>query len=37
VGQYHPDDIGVGIAQGTHPEIGEGAVWIVILMAERIH
>ena len=35
VGEYQPDDIGVGIAQGTHPEIGENAVWIVVLMAER--
>ena len=35
VGDYHPDDIGVGIAQGSHPEIGDGAVWIVVLMAER--
>jgi hypothetical protein len=36
VGDYKPDDIGVGIAQGNHPEIGEGAVWIVVLMAERL-
>jgi uncharacterized protein YkwD len=35
VGEYKPDDIGVGIAQGPHPEIGDGAVWIVVLMAER--
>jgi uncharacterized protein YkwD len=37
LGEYKPDDIGIGIAQGTHPEIGEGAVWIVVLMAERAH
>jgi uncharacterized protein YkwD len=36
VGDYKPDDIGVGIAQGNHPDIGEGAVWIVVLMAERL-
>lgn len=36
VGDYKPDDIGVGIAQGNHPEIGERAIWIVILMAERL-
>ena len=36
VGDYRPDDVGIGIAQGTHPEIGEGAVWIVILMAEKL-
>lgn len=35
VGDYKPDDIGIGIAQGTHPEIGDNAVWIVVLMAER--
>ncbi|HUJ63167.1 MAG TPA: CAP domain-containing protein, partial [Kofleriaceae bacterium] len=32
---YKPDAIGIGIAQGNHPEIGEGAIWIVVLMAER--
>jgi uncharacterized protein YkwD len=36
VGDYKPDDIGVGIAQGNHPEIGEGAIWVVVLMAERL-
>ncbi len=36
VGDYKPDDIGIGIAQGMHPEIGEGAIWIVILMGERL-
>ena len=36
VGEYHPDDVGIGIAQGTHPEIGEGAIWIVILMADKL-
>jgi hypothetical protein len=35
VGDYRPDDIGIGIAQGNHPEIGENAVWIVVLLAER--
>ena len=29
------DDIGIGVAQGPHPEIGEGAVWIVVLMAQK--
>ena len=37
VGEYKPDEIGIGIAQGTHPDIGDGAVWIVVLMAERLH
>jgi uncharacterized protein YkwD len=36
VGDYKPDDIGVGIAQGSHPDIGESAIWIVVLMAERL-
>jgi uncharacterized protein YkwD len=36
IGEYKPDDIGVGIAQGSHPEIGEGAVWIVVLLAEKL-
>lgn len=36
LGEYKADDIGVGIAQGEHPEIGEGAIWIVVLLAERL-
>ena len=35
LGDQQPDDIGVGVAQGRHPEIGENAIWIVVLMAER--
>jgi uncharacterized protein YkwD len=35
LGDARPDDIGVGIAQGNHPEIGEGAIWIVVLLATR--
>ncbi len=35
LGDSLPDDIGVGIAQGTHPEIGDGAIWIVVLMGQR--
>jgi hypothetical protein len=35
--QEKPDDIGIGIAQGPHPEIGDNAVWIVVLMADRPH
>ena len=34
LGAYQPVDVGIGIAQGTHPEIGENAIWIVVLMAE---
>ena len=28
-------EIGVGVAQGPHPEIGDGAIWLVLLLAER--
>lgn len=35
IGDSVVDDIGVGIAQGPHPEIGEGAMWIVILIAQK--
>ncbi|MBA3819372.1 MAG: CAP domain-containing protein, partial [Deltaproteobacteria bacterium] len=35
LGESRPSDIGVGIAQGPHPEIGDGAIWIVILLAHR--
>lgn len=36
LGDYKADAIGVGIAQGNHPDIGEGAVWIVVLIAEKL-
>jgi hypothetical protein len=29
------DEIGLGIAQGTHPQIGDNAIWIVALLGER--
>jgi hypothetical protein len=29
------DEVGIGIAQGSHPEIGEGAIWIVLLVGQR--
>ncbi|CAN5876859.1 hypothetical protein BH11MYX3_BH11MYX3_27610 [soil metagenome] len=35
IGDSVVDDIGIGIAQGPHPEIGEGAMWVVILMAQK--
>lgn len=35
VGDYSPDDLGIGVARGRHPEIGDAAVWVVILAAER--
>ena len=35
LGSATPDDVGIGIAQGPHPQIGEGAVWIVVLLAQK--
>ncbi|MDQ3340678.1 MAG: CAP domain-containing protein [Myxococcota bacterium] len=35
LGETRVDDIGVGIAQGPHPEIGDGAIWIVVLLAQK--
>ncbi|MEO8702538.1 MAG: CAP domain-containing protein [Kofleriaceae bacterium] len=35
LGESRPDDVGIGIAQGVHPEIGEGAIWIVVLLAQK--
>jgi uncharacterized protein YkwD len=35
LGDYKADEIGVGIAQGPHPQIGDGAIWIVVLLAEK--
>ncbi len=35
LGETKTDDIGVGVAQGAHPEIGEGAMWIVVLLAQK--
>ncbi len=34
LGEYRPSDMGVGLAQGTHPELGESAIWIVLLLGE---
>lgn len=35
LGDVRPDDIGVGIGQGNHAELGEGAVYIVVLLGTR--
>jgi uncharacterized protein YkwD len=29
------DELGLGIAQGPHPEIGDNAIWVVVLFANR--
>jgi hypothetical protein len=36
VGDYKPDAVGIGVAQGVHPEIGDNAIWVVVLLAERL-
>ena len=35
LGSSSPDTVGVGLAQGSHAEIGEGAIFIVALLATR--
>jgi uncharacterized protein YkwD len=35
IGDATADDIGIGIAQGPHPELGDNAIWIVLLLASR--
>ena len=35
IGAAASDDVGIGIAQGPHPEIGDNAIWIVLLFADR--
>lgn len=37
VGEYKPDEVGIGLAQGPHPDLGDGAIWVVVLMAEQRH
>jgi hypothetical protein len=29
------EEVGIGIAQGPHPDFGDGAIWIVILLGNR--
>jgi hypothetical protein len=35
LGDSTAEDAGVGIAQGTHPEIGDNAIWVVVLLATQ--
>jgi uncharacterized protein YkwD len=37
LGGFPADDVGVGVAQGTHPELGDGAVWVVVMSGEELH
>jgi len=35
LGAARPDDVGIGIVQGSHAELGDGAVFVVVLLATR--
>jgi uncharacterized protein YkwD len=35
LGDSTADDVGIGIAQGPHPEIGDNAIWVVLLLATQ--
>lgn len=35
LGDAKPDEVGVGVGQGTHAEIGEGAIYIVVLLGMK--
>jgi uncharacterized protein YkwD len=35
LGDSPAEDAGVGLAQGPHPEIGDNAIWVVVLLASR--
>jgi uncharacterized protein YkwD len=35
LGDAKPDDIGIGIAQGTHAELGDGSLFVVVLLGTR--
>lgn len=37
IGTFPGDAVGVGVAQGTHPALGDGAVWIVVMLGEELH
>jgi uncharacterized protein YkwD len=34
LGNEVPTHLGIGIAQGPHPELGEGAIWVVLLIGQ---
>ncbi len=35
LGDSRPDAIGIGVSQGVHPDLGENAIWIVVLLATK--
>lgn len=37
LGQNPINLAGIGLAQGPHPELGDKAIWLVLLLAERAH
>jgi len=34
LGGQPADELGVGVAQGAHPEAGDGAIWVVVLFGQ---
>ncbi|HEX4423362.1 MAG TPA: CAP domain-containing protein [Kofleriaceae bacterium] len=37
LGDVAADDVGIGVAQGMHPELGANAIWIVLLLGTHRH
>jgi len=35
LGGARPEEIGIGVGQGAHPELGEGAIYVVVLLGTR--
>jgi hypothetical protein len=35
LGNNTPDDVGLGVAQGTHPELGDNTIFVMALLATR--
>jgi uncharacterized protein YkwD len=35
IGDEVADEVGIGVAQGPHPELGDNAIWIVLLLATK--
>jgi uncharacterized protein YkwD len=35
LGDETADEVGIGVAQGPHPELGDNAIWIVLLLATK--
>jgi len=35
LGSAASDDVGIGVAQGPHPDLGDNAIWVVLLFGDR--